>query len=384
MKTDFTYSYQQSGRYFAQIADEMKDLGAAEIAALGAENVHPAYRGIHFTADKASLYRINYQSRVISKILAPLMYCPCRDDDELYRQASKIPWVNLFSVNDTFAVFSNVSHSNITHSKYAALRLKDAIVDQFREECGDRPSIDTDAPDVWFHLFIQENKATISIETAGGALHRRGYRKATLAAPMNETLAAAIIRLTEWDGATPLHDPMCGSGTLLCEALMHHCRIPSAYLREQFGFECLPDFDRSVWGAVRKASDGGIRELPTGLISGSDVAGRAVATTRDNLANLPGGDRVGLRKIDVREIESLENTTIVCNPPAGIRIGAKEGMEPFIKSFGDFLKQRCKGSTAFIYLGDRQLIKHIGLRTTWKKPLKSGGLDGRLVKIELY
>ena len=384
MKTEFTFSYQQTGRYFAQIADGMEDLGAAEIAALGAGDVHAVYRGIHFSADKAALYRINYESRLISKILAPLMFCPCRSDDELYRQASKIPWAGLFSVDETFAVFSNVSHSNITHSKYAALRLKDAIVDQFREQCGKRPSVDTEAPDVWLHVFIQNNKATISLETAGRALHRRGYRKATLAAPMNETLAAAVIRLTEWDGATPLHDPMCGSGTLLCEALMHHCRIPSAFFRERFGFEYLPDFDRSVWGAVRKASDGRVRELPPGLISGGDVAVRAVETTRGNLANLPCGDRVGLRATDVREIESLENTTIVCNPPAGVRIGAKEGMGPFMKSFGDFLKQRCKGSTAFIYFGDRQLVKEIGLRTTWKKPLKNGGLDGRLVKIELY
>jgi len=384
VKTDFTYSYQETNRYFAQIADGMEDLGAAELAELGADDVHAVYRGIHFAADKATLYRINYESRLVSKFLAPLMFCPCRSDDELYEQGSKIPWVDLFSADDTFAVFSNVSHSNITHSKYAALRLKDAIVDQFREERGRRPNVETKTPDVWIHVFVQNNKATISLETAGGALHRRGYKEVTLAAPMSETLAAAIIRLTEWDGTTPLHDPMCGSGTLLCEALMHHCRIPSAFFREHFGFEHLPDFDRSVWGAVRKESDGRIRELPPGLISGSDVAAEAVEASRSNLANLPCGDRVALRVTDAREIKSLENATIVCNPPAGIRIGAEEGIGPFIKSFGDFLKQRCTGSTAFIYLGDRQLVKQIGLRTSWKKPLKNGGLDGRLVKIELY
>jgi len=276
VKAGFTYSYQQTGRYFAQIADEMEDLGAAELAELGAEDVHAVYRGIHFAADKATLYRLNYESRLVSKFLAPLMFCPCRSDGELYEQGAKIPWVDLFSAGDTFAVFSNVSHSNITHSKYAALRLKDAIVDQFREERGRRPNVDTKTPDVWIHVFVQNNKATISLETAGGALHRRGYKEATLAAPMSETLAAAIIRLTEWDGTTPLHDPMCGSGTLLCEALMHHCRIPPAFFREHFGFEHLPDFDRSVWGAVRKQSDGRTRELPPGLISGSDVAAEAV------------------------------------------------------------------------------------------------------------
>jgi putative N6-adenine-specific DNA methylase len=177
---------------------------------------------------------------------------------------------------------------------------------------------------------------------------------------------------------------MCGSGTLLCEALMHYCRIPAGHLRPRFGFEALPDFDPKIWSAVRAEARTRIRPLPAGLIRGSDLSPEAVAAARANLDQLPHGRDVAVQVGDFRDIPSLEGVTIVSNPPHGIRLQQAEGMARFCEELGDFLKQRCKNSQAFLYFGDRELIKHIGLRTSWKKPLSSGGMDGRLIKLRLY
>ena len=176
---------------------------------------------------------------------------------------------------------------------------------------------------------------------------------------------------------------MCGSGTLLCEALMHHARIPAGYLRTTFGFERLPDFDATIWQTEKAAADNAIRSLADGLITGSDIDPEAVSATRRNLSALPGGDAVRTRQADFRKLE-IKNATIICNPPYGMRLGRGGDMAGFYKSLGDFLKQRCTNSIAYIYFGKREWIKSLGLRASWKKPLVSGALDGRLVKVEVY
>ena len=237
------FTYQKSDRYFAQIAEGLEDLGRKELQELGARDIKPGYRGFYFSADKDSLYRLSYCSRLLSRVLAPLILFDCHSAKYLYKTACKIDWASLIDLKDTFAVKANVSHSKITHSQYASLRLKDAIVDVFRSNTGERPNVDTKTPDVLFNLYIQNNKATIYLDTSGASLHRRGYRLQSIAAPMQEIVAAAIIRLSAWDGSRPLVDPMCGSGTLLCEAMMHYCRIPAGFLRKKFGLESLPDFD---------------------------------------------------------------------------------------------------------------------------------------------
>lgn len=378
------FSYLRNNRFFAQIADGLEDLGTSELTELGAREVKPTFRGLYFSADKETLYRINYTSRLVTHVLAPIVSFDCHTTKYLYKMARCIPWNDIFGLDKTFMVMSNVSHSKIRHSQYAALVLKDAIVDTFSEWFTERPNVERIKPDVVFNLHIFNNKATIYLDTSGGSLHRRGYRKESLDAPMQETLAASIIRLSGWDGKTPLHDPMCGSGTLLCEALMHYCRIPAGYLRTSFGFEYLPDFEKPLWEKVRKKTDRNIRPLPEGLIRGSDASSRAVETARANMSRLPGGKGVVLTKRRYQDIEGLEGVAIVCNPPYGIRMNRENDMALFMKDFGDFLKQRCRGSSVYVYFGDRALIKSVGLRTTWKRPLKNGPLDGRLVKYEMY
>jgi len=378
------FAYQQDQTYFAQIAEGLEDLGAMEIKRLGAAAARTSFCGLHFKADPASLYRINYQSRLVSRVLAPLVRFGCYDTDRLYRTARQVPWKAIMGVNETLAVFANVSNSRIRHSQYAALCLKDAIVDYFRDDCGRRPDVRRIDPDVWISLFIENNRAVVSLDTSGGSLHRRGYRQEGAEAPMQETVAAAIIQWTEWDGSRPLVDPMCGSGTLLAEALMHHCRIPAGFLRRRFGFEHLPDFERSLWSSVKTTADRAILPPAADCISGGDIAAAAVQTARANLRRLPHGASIPIDVSDFKQRNDLSARVIVCNPPYGIRLRPTSEITLFYREIGDFLKQRCAGAAAFIYFGDREMLKHIGLRPTWKRPLKSGGLDGRLAKFEMY
>jgi len=378
------YEYQKNNQYFAQIAEDIKESGVRELSELGAGNITPGYRGIYFSADRETLYRITYFVRLFSRVLAPLVSFPCRSTDQLYKKTRLVNWTDFLDINSTFAVFGNVSDSAITHSHYASLLLKDGIADSFRDRFGKRPNVDTKNPDVWFNIHIRNNRASISLDLSGGSLHRRGYRLDAVSAPIQETVASAIIRYSEWDGSVPLYDPMCGSGTLLSEALLYYCRIPSGILRKHFGFEFLPDYENRIWVKVVKSVDRNIRELPVGVIAGSDLSPDAVAIARSNIKKLRYGERIKLKPLDFRKIKELEHCIIVSNPPYGIRMGDRQDLNVLYKEFGDFLKQKCKGSTAYIYFGERELIKKIGLKPSWKKPLKSGGLDGRLVKYEMY
>ncbi len=377
--------YQQNRTYFAQVADGLQDLAAEELKSLGASNIHPAYRGLHFCADAAALYTINYTARVITRVLAPLLAFSCNDRNDLYRSAKSFSWQSIFSLNETFGIFANVSgNRHLRHSKFAALVLKDAIADYFRDQTGRRPDVDKIRPHVWIQLHIERNRATISLDTSGGSLHKRGYRRMSVAAPMMETLAAAMVKFSGWRGDGPLYDPMCGSGTLLCEAWMAACGIPSGYIKTRFGFEHLPDFDPAVWKKVRQDADAQIKLRPKGLVSGSDLDRKAVKATLANRLKLPGGSAINVYRQDFRSIRGLENQVILCNPPYGIRLRADARLAEFYKSLGDFLKQRCKGSEAYIYFGNREMIKTIGLKTSWKKPVRNAGLDGRIVKYALY
>ncbi len=378
------YQYQKDCSYFAQIADSLKEAGAQELAELGAEDIRPEFSGIRFRADKSILYRINYLTRLLSRCLAPLTSYACQDTDTLYQKAKQIEWEDFFTEGTTFAVSGNVSGSAISHSKYAALRLKDAVADYFKEKTGRRPNVSVRNPDILLNLHIRNDTAVISLDTSGGALHRRGYREETVSAPMQETVAAAMIRFSHWDGSVPLYDPLCGSGTLLCEALMRYSNIPAGIFRNRFGFELLPDFDGAVWRQVKKEADGHIRKLPQGLIAGSDVSAEAVRAARTNLMGLRYGNNISVDRADFRNLPALKEHVIVTNPPYGIRMGGDENLEIFYKDLGDFLKQKCQGSTAFVYFGDREYIKKVGLKASWKKPIKAGGLDGRLVKYVIY
>ncbi|WP_156906789.1 THUMP domain-containing class I SAM-dependent RNA methyltransferase [Desulforegula conservatrix] len=379
------YIYQRENRYFAQFPEEVRKLGEEELISLGAKNTKIVGLGVSFEADLDTLYGIVYRTRLSSRILAPLVRFRCPTADDLYEKSKKIRWTDFMSEYDTFAIFANVSKNDeIRHSKFASYKLKDAICDRFRDETGGiRPDVNPDSPDVWFNLHIYEELATVSLDLGCGSLHRRGYRKETVEAPMQETVAAAIIKMSGWDGTKKLYDPMCGSGTLLSEALMKYSDIPSAYLKKQFGFEYLPDFEKNNWYEIKKHYQDAIKPLPFALIEGSDVLRKAVHATKTNLELLPGGDKVKVNILDIRKTGCIENSVIVCNPPYGIRLGEEKDMPAFYKSFGEILKERCRGCEAYIYFGEPKYIRDFGVKGEWSAILKNGGLEGRLVKFRL-
>lgn len=382
---DRLFAYRKNGRFFAQIGEGLEEAGAKELVELGGTEPVPAYRGVHFgAADIATLCRINYQSRLCTRILAPLITFDCHSTKYLYKTAFALPWEELLDVSGTFAISATVGNSAISHSKYAALCLKDAMVDRYRERFGHRPDVDREHPDLQLNLHIDRDRAVISLDTSGSSLHRRGYRRETVAAPMQETLAAAIIALSGWDGTRPLVDPFCGSGTLLCEALMRQARIPPGYLRERFGFEMLPEFSSAAWEQERRQLDAAICPLPPGLIRGSDLDRQAVAAARSNLNQLPGGKEIQVSRAAFVDLEPIENSLIVANPPYGIRMGSRDVTAELLKEFGSFLKHRCRGSEVFLYFGEREMLKMIGLRPAMKKPLNNGGLEGVLARYLMY
>ncbi len=378
------YLYEKESQYFAQVAESVKEMAGKELRELGAYDLKPVFRGIWFKASKKDFYRITYASRLLSRILAPLVSFECSDKDDLYRAAKKIQWEEFFSLKNTFSITANVSESDITHSNFAGLRVKDAIADYFRDRSNKRPSVDARNPYIIINLHIHRNLATLTIDASGGPMHKRGYREETVSGPMQETVAAAIIRLSEWDGTRPLYDPMCGSGTLLCEALMKHCRIPAQVFRTAFGFERLPDFDANLWEQVKQEARDNFRPLEPNLIFGSDMSEHSVNAVKTNIMGLHFGKEITITQRDFQEIDCLENHVIITNPPYGIRMGRDQNLNKLYHDFGLFLKTRCPKSTAFVYFGEPRYIKKVPLSPTWKRPLKIGGLDGKLVKYDLY
>jgi putative N6-adenine-specific DNA methylase len=378
------YLYQETGQYFGQLASGSETCGEAELRELGATRIKPGYLGFYFCADQRTIYDIVYRTRIFSRILAPLMVFDCHSDKYLYRTAQKIDWTDFLTLTKTFAITTNVAKSSIRNSQYAGQILKDAIVDQFRAKTTKRPNVDTRNPDLLLNLYIHNNKARISVDLGGGSLHKRGYRVKSVEAPMQETLASTILQLAEWNGEHPLYDPFCGSGTLLCEAFMKVGNIPAAYLRRKFGFLRLPDFDATVWNQVKTRANNKTVDVPEDLIKGSDISADAVKSARANRNELPEIGPIKVRRADFHDLDGFENTVIVTNPPYGIRLGNAAEVAGLLREFGDFLKQKCTGCTAFIYYGDISLVKKLGLKPAWKHPLRAGGLDGSLCKYELY
>ncbi len=379
------FEYEETNRFFAATAKGLEDILKKELTELGAKKCSVGKRGVYFTASKEVLYRINYTVTTGFRVFAPIITFECKDDSDLYNVAYNIDWSRFITPNHTFAIFANIyNHPNIIHSNYASLKLKDAIADYFRDKFGRRPNVAPKNPDIWFNINLQGTKAIISVDTSGGSLHRRGYRQETTEAPLQETLAAAIIRLSGWDGETKFFDPMCGSGTFIAEAYMKYCRIPAAFMKKRFGFFLLPDFDRDIWLKVKEEALGKIRPYKDGLIEGTDIDRKTVTKTKGNLSLIPGADKIRIDRWDFRELKGIENATIITNPPYGVRLEEKEKVKQLYRDLGDFLKQKCKGTTAWILCGDKRLSGELRLKASARYNMFNGGIETSLVKIEIF
>jgi putative N6-adenine-specific DNA methylase len=282
------------------------------------------------------------------------------------------------------AVDCSLRDSSLTHSGFVALKTKDAIVDRIRETCGSRPNVDTASPDVRINVHLSRNVCTVSLDSSGDALDRRGYRLERTEAPLRETLAAAVVALTGWDGSLPLADPMCGSGTIPVEAALLAARVPPG-LKRSFGFQRWQDFDERVWKRLLREAESGIRRLPAGLITGYDRDSRALVLAARNaaMAGFEGQLHFFHAALEAFKPEGDKGVVII-NPPYGRRLGEEEELRELYCQIGDVMKKRCRGWTGFVLTGNLELAKYIGLKAARRYVLFNGPIECRLLKYELY
>ena len=357
---------------------------AAELAALGATFVTPAEGGVGFAGPLELAYHANLESRLASRILWRIAHGRYRNEDELYALAHRIDWPRHFKVERTLRVDVAATRSPLQSLEFATLKVKDAVVDRFRESTGKRPSVEKQRPDIRVHAFLTEREATFYLDTSGEALFKRGYRRETDLAPLRENLAAGLIALSGWTPGTPLLDPMCGSGTIAIEAaLIAADRAPG--LARTFGFQKLAWYDGPTWQRIRQRAHDRVRPAPDApTIFASDVDGGIVELCRRNLA---GAGVAGFAAVEVAN--ALERSApasagiLIANPPYGVRLDSDATLTVLYPKLGDALKQRFPGWTAFLFSGDTRLPKLIGLKPSRRTPLFNGAIECRLYRFEI-
>jgi putative N6-adenine-specific DNA methylase len=372
--------------YFATTSKGLEGVLAEEITALGGKRAAVSTGGVSFSGDRDLGYRANLWLRTASRVLLRLSDFPAPTPGALYEGVKAVPWPDLFSVRRKIAVEAAVRDSGLTHSHYAAQKAKDAVVDRFRETVGARPDVDPAAPEVRIHLRILRDACTLSLDTSGESLNRRGYRVEPAEASLRETLAAGIVLLSGWDGHLPLADPACGAGTLLIEAGLIATRTAPGLLRASFGFQNLSDYRPSIWASLVDEARGVVRRSGIGRIEGSDISVEAIRGAGRNAKKAGIPDLLLLRVCDIRGFSPGKPPgVILCNPPYGVRMaGEGEEVAAFYRAMGEALKKRCAGWTAYILSGNPAATRHIGLKASRRFPLMNGPIDCRLLKYELY
>ena len=361
----------------------LEDILAEELLQLGAKNIVPQKRAVAFEGDKELLYRANLHLRTGLRILLPILSFKAKNDKELYAKISQHDWSKHFTVSNTFVIDSVVFGEIFKHSRYVALKSKDAIVDQFRKKTGKRPSIDVENPDISINIHVSADRFTISLDSSGKSLHRRGYRDGRHKAPLNEVLAAALLKIAKWKPEIPLFDPMCGSGTILMEAAMLAKNIPPAWHRKKFSFMNWPDFDKELWDKIREEAENKFTS-PRVTIIGSDAAMLSVDITKQASLEYRLNREIKVSKALFENQEPPANVgMIITNPPYGERL-QKDNIIDFYKLIGTILKQRFTGWDAWIISANLKALKHIELKPSEKHTLYNGPLESRFVKFKLY
>lgn len=373
---------QQTFEMIAKTLEGLEEVLAQELTELGADNVEIGRRMVSFTGDKQMMYRANFALRTAIRILKPIKHFTASDADEVYRQVKEVEWERYLSPEQTFAVDEVVFSREFRHSKFVAYRVKDAIADHFRETCGKRPGVRVVGPDVLVNIHIAEERCTLSLDSSGESLHRRGYRQETLEAPLNEVLAAGIILMSGWRGECDFIDPMCGSGTLPIEAALIARNIAPGVFRQGYAFEKWPDFDAALLDSIYN-DDSQEREFAH-HIYGYDNSPRAieVATRNVKAAGLSKTVTLAVQPFQAFE-QPAETGVIITNPPYGERITSPDLMGLYAM-IGERLKHAFKGGKAWVLSYRDECFDQIGLKPTRKIPLMNGALECQLREYELF
>ncbi|WP_299129224.1 THUMP domain-containing protein [uncultured Winogradskyella sp.] len=361
-----------------------EDLLAKELTQLDAMEVTKGVRNVSFVGDKGFMYKANLGLRTAIKILKPIKSFRVTKEEDLYKNVKDIKWENYLKSTGALAVDATVHHSVFTHSQYTALKCKDAIVDRFREHSGTRPNVDLRFPDLKINVHIDRQRCTISLDTSGESLHRRGYKTATNIAPINEVLAAGLILMSGWDGQTDFMDPMCGSGTILAEAAMIACNIPPNLMRKEFAFERWEDWDVDLFEKIEESLLKKTRDFHHRII-GYDKSPSAVTKAKENIKNAHLDEFVHIQHEDFFKTQKAGNDKLqmVFNPPYGERL-ENLNIEAFYGNIGTTLKHGYPNTNAWLITSNLEALKYIGLRPSRKIKVFNAKLESRLVKYEMY
>ena len=355
---------------------------ANELTQLGAKNVQVGRRMVSFTGDKEMMYRANFQLHTAIRILKPIKHFKALSADDVYEGVKDIDWTEHLSLDKTFAVDSVVFSEEFRHSKFVAYKVKDAIVDQFREKTGNRPNISVSNPDMRLHIHIAEDQCTLCLDSSGESLHRRGYRQESVEAPLNEVLAAGMILMTGWRGETDFIDPMCGSGTLLIEAALIARNMAPGLFRKEFAFEKWPDFDADLFDKIYN-DDSQEREFAH-HIYGYDVDIKAVNTARLNVKAAGLTSDITVEEQDFKNfMQPKEKSIMVTNPPYGERISTSDLLGTY-KMIGERLKHQFTGNEAWVLSYREECFSQIGLKPSIKIPLFNGSLECEFRKYQMF
>jgi len=363
----------------------LEEILAKEIENLGGQNIQLAKRAILYEGDQQVLYRSCYELRTALRILKPFHQFKTKHENHLYKKIKEVDWVSKFRLDQTFAINAVTNSKYLTHSKYVALKAKDAIVDSFREVYDrQRPSIDLKNPNFRLNLHIgRDNVCTLAWDASGASLHKRGYRVQSVLAPINEVLAAGMVLLSGWQKDRPLVDPMCGSGTIPIEAALMACNIPPQRQRQQFGLMQWEDFDASLWQQVQQAATAQIQKNPTTILGYDKEFDALQAATK----NIIAADLTEEITIERTPFETLKNPPkggiIITNPPYDERL-EEEDIFAFYKDMGHVLKHQFEGYDAWMISSNIKAMKKLGLRPSTKKKLYNGALECQFNCYELY
>ena len=355
---------------------------AKELAQLGANNVQIGRRMVSFTGDKEMMYRANFALHTAIKILKPINYFKARSADEVYERIKEIDWSQYLDIDHTFTVDAVVFSDDFRHSKFVAYKVKDAIVDQFRERTGKRPNISVANPDLRLHIHIAEDDCTLCLDSSGESLHRRGYRQESVEAPLNEVLAAGMIMMTGWQGETDFIDPMCGSGTLLIEAALIARNMAPGLFRKEYAFEKWPDFDADLFDEIYNDDS---QERPFNHhIYGYDIDMKAVNTARINAKAAGLTSDITIEQQDFKDFQQPKDKAIlVSNPPYGERISTPDLLGTY-RMIGERLKHQFVGGDAWILSYREECFEQIGLKPSIKIPLYNGSLECEFRKYQMF